>query len=204
MTTYDWLMLMCLMQGWMQGLWFLCRAIASNDRVIFNPIRERSEKQINELVSVIIHEMVHVIQHYRQKHRFLKGKDLEFRSYLDRHKGEYLDTRQKYDQTPDDESQKDLVNRYYDLYYASPQEIAAFAHQAALEIIDYYAFDLMTHGASDLNSKSISNFIDNKIGGRFRNPKNSREAMVRKRYLKLVYQEVIRYIEQRIAKTQKK
>ena len=21
MTTYDWLMLMCLMQGWMQGLW---------------------------------------------------------------------------------------------------------------------------------------------------------------------------------------
>lgn len=194
-----------------QGFWFTCRAISSNDPWTFREFTDIIETSSNRLVSVIIHEMVHIIQHYRQKDRYRQGKRWEFRSYLDRYKGDYLDTRKEYDKLPDGDDKKELKGRYARLYYASPQEIAAFAHEAALTIIRDFGFDDKSEyamdyliNASSVKSRDISDAIDKEIGSRFREPKNPKEAMVRKRYLKLVYQEVMRYIEQRIAKLQKK
>jgi hypothetical protein len=186
------------------GFYFMCRSIGTGDRYLSSFIDDAIKKTVSSLVSTSVHELVHVLQHNKQLN---KGRDeTEYRSYLDKRKGEFADMVNKSDQTPGQVT--DNNERYYNLYLASPQEIPAFAHQAALNIIRDFGFDDSDH-PGDLQIASVREFdiVDavNKITStRFSAPKTPKEAMVRKRYIKLVYQEVARYLQQRLAQLKSK
>lgn len=171
-----------------KGMSFLFRMLKANDREILNVIMRDLDRSIDKIVSIVVHEAVHIIQHKQQAHRPL-GKT-EYRSYLDKKKGEFYSAAQKAVKSKN-------KDRYYDLYYASPQEIAAFAHQMALDIIKANELDKVERlqDIPRVEAEDIVSYINNRISNRFAQPRNPQEVKVRRRYIKLVYQEVHRYIE---------
>ena len=171
-----------------KGMSFLFRMLKSGDREILNIMLRDMNSQIDKIVSIIVHEAVHLVQHKQQAHR-PHGKT-EYRSYLDKTKGEFYGAAQKAVKSKN-------KDRYYDLYYSSPQEIAAFAHQMALDIIKLNELDKVERlqDIPRLEAEDIVYAINQRINNRFAQPRNPQEVQVRRRYLKLVYQEVHRYIE---------
>lgn len=150
---------------------------------IFNSYSSRdSDRIIEELVNTIIHEYVHIAQHTQQ---FKKGRsDLEYRSYLTKDKPKFYSAINKmHAGEADDES--------YKLYRASPQEIAAFAHNAALKYIRDIDPDALEYYKRDLN-KDLTGYMEDM----FSDPTNRQEYKIFKRFHKLMYLEVVRYIEQ--------
>jgi hypothetical protein len=132
--------------------------------------------ELKRLTYTIVHEMVHVIQHLQQ---FRAGRfDLEYRSYLDPRKQQFPGD--QYISSPE----------YKKLYFASPQEIAAFSNEIALRIIDDYSDD----GDFSLDPKKLSKVIPRYLQ-LIKNPKTDLERKVYKRYAKLIYQEITRYLD---------
>lgn len=163
-------------------------------------IHKSIKKTVHALASISIHELVHVMQHNRQQ---VAGRaDTEYRSYLDRYNGEF---RSMADNDETSAAPTVSQDRHWNLYLASPQEIAAFAHEIALQVIREYGFDQATAAdeLTGLDAASISATVNAKLSGRFSKPASPKEAMIRKRYLKLVYQEIVRYIEHRLASFKK-
>jgi hypothetical protein len=182
---------------YVSGFYFLCKMVSSEDRHLAGIILD-DKKIIKKISSIVIHELVHVLQHAAQYDR--GREETEYRSYLDKRKGEFVDLHhKKYAQEKNsDEEDTDLQDKYNRYYRASPQEIAAFAHQAALQVIDDYGFsDVTNPDELTLSDDSIIYSVDWITGRVFSKPKTPKEAMVRKRYMKLVYLEVKRYIEHR-------
>ena len=171
----------------LDSLYFTCKMYASGDKQIVYVVNKGTETLIDNIVNTVLHELVHVIQHHRQASR----PDTEYRSYLDKKKGEFSALHDK-DNLSDTEK-----TRYYDLYLASPQEMAAFSHEMAMYIIRGY--DLKrTQNVEDIPKFSEEDIVDavkSFIHDRFRDPKNAKEYAVFKRYVKLVYQELDRYID---------
>jgi hypothetical protein len=158
----------------------------------------REEK--NAMIDTVIHETVHVIQHRKQSHR---GHDTEYRSYLDTRKGEFQDLARGEEVRWEDP-------RWDRLYYASPQEIPAFAHAMAQKVIRELGYDeepeYFLQGSKLTVPFAAGDFLrafETVVGGRYRDPRNPREQKILKRYLKLAYQGVQSYIEQRIKDSQK-
>lgn len=183
------------------GLWYIIKEIGRGDRNYASYLHDENLLRINNIASTVVHEVVHVLQHTQQN---VKGfKNHEYRSYLDKTKGEFVGLHSK--RNRDIETEK----RYYKLYLASPQEMAAFAHEIAIKMVN--DFDLrdarnledFNQSASAIDAQSIVDYVNEKVGSYFRMPENKREYAVYKRYVKLVYQELMRYIEQRRAKLQK-
>lgn len=176
------------------GFYFIVRMIGSADDYYTSRIDDATASVVRSLTNTALHELVHVVQHNQQK---LRGRDdTEYRSYLDKHKGEF--NAMAFDRAGSSNSDEKNNDRYYDLYLSSPQEIAAFAHNAALNIVKDYGFTQATDVGEivPVSPNSIMLAVDKVTGGRFKNPKNPKDAMIRKRYLKLVYQEVQRYLDQ--------
>jgi predicted SprT family Zn-dependent metalloprotease len=171
-----------------KGMSFLFKMLKSNDREVLNVLLKDMDSAIDKIVSIVVHEAVHLVQHKQQAHR--PGGKTEYRSYLDKTKGEFYGHAMKSTKTKN-------KDRYYDLYYASPQEIAAFAHQMALDVIKANGLDKVERlqDIPRIESEDIISYINNRISNRFAEPRNPQEVQVRRRYLKLVYQEVHRYIE---------
>lgn len=182
------------------GLWYIIKEIGRNDRHYVSYLLDDNKRRIDNIASTIVHEVVHVLQHTQQNKKGFGNH--EYRSYLDKTKGEFSKLHSK--RKRDDETQK----RYYKLYMASPQEMAAFAHEIAIKMVN--DFDLrdarnledFNHSASAIDAQSIVDYVNEKVGQYFRMPENRQEYAVYKRYVKLVYQELMRYIEQRRAKFQ--
>jgi hypothetical protein len=171
-----------------KGMSFLFRMLKGNDREAVGVLTQNLNQAIDKIVSIVVHEAVHLVQHKQQAHRPL-GKT-EYRSYLDKTKGEFYGHAMKSTKTKN-------KDRYYDLYYASPQEIAAFAHQMALDVIKANELDKVERlqDIPRIEGEDIIAYINNRINNRFAQPSNPQEVQVRRRYIKLVYQEVHRYIE---------
>lgn len=165
---------------------------SEGDNHWFRNLVYRLPDTFREISSVVVHELVHVVQHHSQRGR--KSFDTEYRSYLDKKKGEFYNLAGS--RSSDEES------RYDKLYYASPQEITAFAHQFALDILRAWDIDnaeeveqLPSMGADGVDHKEIVTSIKRGIIRKLNNPDNPQELKVYKRYLKLIYQEVVRGIE---------
>lgn len=173
-----------------KGMSFLFRMLKSGDREILNVMLKDMNQSIDKIVSIVVHEAVHLVQHKQQAHRPL-GKT-EYRSYLDKEKGEFY----KAATNPKLAKSKNK-DRYYDLYFASPQEISAFSHQMALDVIKANGLDKVERlqDIPRIKGEDIIAYINNRINNRFAQPRNPQEVQVRRRYIKLVYQEVHRYIE---------
>lgn len=149
----------------------------------------RIDSVIKHWASIFIHELVHVRQHLPQKQR---GREsIEYRSYLDNFKGEFLNLH--FEEGAKDER----TERWWDLYSASPQEIAARAHQAAITILDYYIRypeDIEYLDAEELRQivRKVPEFIEHSY---FRKPKTPNEQQVYRRYIRKTIEQIIDYIE---------
>ena len=163
------------------------------------------KKAINEYAGTFIHELVHIIQHARQKHR---GGKFEFRSHLDKEKNEFAKLARKNSVFPSDDSASSSPKlsseeraRYYNLYFASTAEIAAHAHNIALGIIRRYYLEqprptksmYIDQGNNAL--RDITRFIDGYLDKRYKGKTDPKVQAVYKRYHKLVYQEVYKFIQ---------
>lgn len=159
-------------------------------------IVDRKRNLVNQMTDTVLHELVHVMQHTQQFRR--PGGSVEYRSYLDRTKGELHNLYQGPEQGWDFESE-----HFQKLYRASPQEIGAFAHNMALDIIRGIGLD--EPGAEDtpLTATDFVEALRKVVGNEYRDPNNPRERAILNRYLKLAYQEVQRYIERKRAASKK-
>jgi hypothetical protein len=143
------------------------------------------------LINTFIHELVHIQQHQQQ---YLQGQSrTQYRSYLQKNPDEFRNRKS---------SSKVSQTREFDLYYSSPQEIAAHAHNIVLKIIHRYQLD--SSDPQDIKqflAKDVAGIvrdqIRDRIGGRFANPARTREYEVFKRYARVVYSELQRYLEKR-------
>jgi hypothetical protein len=171
-----------------EGMFSIIKMAASRDKIttqqVFFDGTGNTGSVVNHLVSVFLHEMVHVIQDQAQ----LGRPDIEYRSYLDKTKDEFRNL-----------SDRTRNSRFYDLYYASPQEMSAFSQQMALDAIR--KFKLRNIKSEEdiprITSEDILNFIKEVIGNRFGDPRNQKEYAVFKRYAKIVYQEVQKYLDEK-------
>jgi len=167
------------------------------------------EDSIYKIVDVFIHELVHIKQHAKQAKR--KGNNdyggrTEFRSYLDKDKNEYQKLAHKHWTGGDYDS--DLLSpeerqRYHQLYYASPAEISAHAHNIVSKIIknfdftntdDYTRADYIENAQIAL--RDITIYLDEYLHSRYKDSTDKRTQMVYKRYHKLVYQELHARLQQ--------
>lgn len=181
------------------GFTFIVRMASSGDRYYWGTLYYEIEGTVSNLVSTTLHELVHVIQYNQQD---IKGRDdIEYRSYLDKHKGEFRSIVDRTSSADDSTEDPWASDRFWNLYLSSPQEISAFAHQAALNIIKSYELHHDATTFENITSDDIIDAVDTITSQRFKNPKSRKELMVRKRYMKLVYLEVARYVD---AKKRKK
>ena len=123
---------------------------------------------LEEMTQVFVHELVHVVQHLKQSHR----STTEYRSYL-------TNDKKRFDDAIASSSDEDAH-----LYYASPQEIPAFAH------------DIVSNILRDMRGKKISRddiqyAVRDRVGSMFPNRTDPKVKKVYNKYLKLVYQELM-------------
>jgi hypothetical protein len=144
---------------------------------------EDLKKTLNVLASVIIHESVHLVQHSRQ---YMAGRQsTEYRSYLDPKRSTFPELQRQKDWSRDPENMK--------LYRASPQEITAFSHEYAMDIINDY------QSTSELDLLKDPQLLAQEIYDKLKKkriPNGEGEQKVFQRYAKLIYQEISRYLDQ--------
>jgi hypothetical protein len=184
------------------GLWFIIKSIGNGDRHYVSYLLEDNEKRINSITSTLIHEVVHVLQYTPQNTAGRHEDDYEYRSYLGK-KDELSKLNAKRKRTRKEKS------RYDKLYYASPQEIAAFSHEIAVKMANDLGLrgsrniEELNRAASAINAQSIIDHVK-EITGSYIMPQERKEFPVFKRYGKLVYQELMRYIDKQRERLQAK
>lgn len=131
---------------------------------------------IREMIGVLIHELVHVKQAAAQ----IKAGRIkrEYRSYVQPDKV-------RFDQVMKAIKAGTDTDADYVAYRASPQEIAAFAHQIAIMFIDDHA---------EVTPEIISRDIDRYIDRTF-NIKAKKQRTAFNRLHKMLYNELINYYE---------
>ena len=157
---------------------------ASIDDTVENPqeLLEYLSELTNQLTTTVIHEMVHIVQNWKQ---FKAGRnDKQYRSYLVKDPEKFYQSTERLntaDEQPDD----------WKWYHASPQEIAAYAHTIALDIIKDYQLS-----AYNIDSNTIIAYVKQHLKDSMPNPSTQQEVQIYRRYLKLAYQECMQYVQQ--------
>lgn len=174
------------------GFWYMINSIRRGEKDYVDTMLEKCDKKINLIASTIVHEVVHVLQHKRQKDA--KHTGTEYRSYLDKKNGEFVDLHnRRWSKSAKNKLSPEEEGRYLDLYYASPQEIASFSNEIAINIIRDFDIDgarnveELNRAAGDVDAESVIDYVRTHLRNRFRSPENKREYAVFKRYVKLTY-----------------
>lgn len=150
---------------------------------------------IATISSIFIHELVHVRQHKPQHHRIIKNFPVEYRSYIEKDKKKVVKA-----------ATDQLSNLDRDIYLATIQEIQAFAHQRAIDIIDiishridvdamrkYELLGAMANLDDFFEHKEWKNLASFKEYNEFNTPKEENRYKVFKRFMKIVYQELMNF-----------
>lgn len=171
--------------------WLFDQAMRANDKDVGQRIVELSidSKQmwqriepkaidlIRQMISTLIHESVHVAQAvaYRKAGRI----DVKDRSYLERDK-------QKLQAAIDDIASGNPTQQSSKAYRSIDREIAAFAHEAALAFID-------DHGGNP-TQQDVQMYLP-KYANQLFDRYDRKERVPYNRFYKLLYNEVIRFME---------
>ena len=142
---------------------------------------------IHKWANTMTHELVHVFQHAEQYKK--KRISTEYRSYAEKDPAKFQTAVRRLT-TPDD----------YKIYRASPQEITAFAHNIASQILKNTKFrSKILWGDLDQSnySKIISDYVAEHLKYTPEQRKNTNyiERKVFNRYVKQVYQILQHYVE---------
>lgn len=132
---------------------------------------------VYEMINIILHELTHVVQDVRQIHR---GGDTEYRSYLTKNPifNDILEKMYNGAKLSDEEFQ---------IYFSSPQEIAAHAHNIAADVIKNVE-------GSRPTAQDIQKAVKNLVGEFLSDRSDPRISKIYNRYLKLVYQQVMNHL----------
>jgi uncharacterized protein (DUF2164 family) len=185
------------------GLWYILKSIGRNERDYLHGVFNGADKLIEKIASTTVHEVVHVLQHAAQGTAGRKHEDYEYRSYLDKKKGEFVDLHNRMHGSDEPSMSPEEDQRYYKLYMASPQEIASFSHELAISMIKDLGLDMVQtlqelEGiVGEVDAYDFIHYVNDKVGHYYRKPENRKEYAVYKRYVKLMYQEVMRFVQQK-------
>lgn len=164
------------------------------NKYIIEDILQEISDFVRNIASTFLHELVHIAQHHKQKHREVGPSGLpktQYYSYLDNPKvrnaieGELQQLNKEYKYSP----------RFLELHSSSPQEIAANANQTAVNIaIEWGLFekyfnieDLTPEMVADMG-KTIPSHVKNYLVPASSDPNIRRiEEKVHKRYIKIIY-----------------
>lgn len=145
----------------------------------------RTVSRIQAIASVIIHELVHVNQHYKQRLKNRASDQYEYRGYTTK-KHKYKDAVERLTTTggtPED----------YTIYKASPQELPSFAHEAALDLIRAHE---ITKGMDPTEVQRILNqHIGDFIDVDLKPLAGTKYQKIVNRFTKLLYNEVMNYAQ---------
>jgi len=150
-------------------------------------------------VTTLIHEIGHFIQISRQLHYQKNVDALEYRSYLMKDKKKFAELMKNKD-----------TDYKFKLYYASPQEIAAYAQESAYGIILEILGTVLDSSLENKDSvRDVLFKLDQAILGLSNNttsyqiiqtyrdffykPANKKEFAIYKRFIKIVYQQLTQY-----------
>jgi hypothetical protein len=139
--------------------------------------------EIDNCVSVFIHEMVHAQQDMQQYNKGISSDDTEYRSYLT--------SKDKFMQmVTDPESSEFQGDNFSRIYQASPQEMAAYAHQYAISFIK----DNKLNDPTVVADKAVMAKLQNYLGNFYKDRTNQKEYKILKRYGSLVYSNVMDFL----------
>lgn len=164
-------------------------------RADYNLFYESVNKIVSEITSVFIHELTHVIQYKKENSAKMQAQG--YRSYIEPDKKKFYKSVGRINAGTADDAD-------FNAYLGSPQEIAAFAQQEALSYIEsndvHEITDLeeLLDFKDKLHSYGLGSRLRYTSFNRFKNPENKTEYIIFKRFSKLVYQEVVNYVDQRI------
>ncbi len=165
---------------------------------------------IDKIVNIFVHELVHVKQHQPQGKRLVDKGNTEYRSYLTKNKKRFNQDVNTFATKLD-----------WQIYHGSPQEIDAFAHNMAMELIDMATFN---RNMEYINDPAMLAELEGMLNGvqeamkhrefrgnttyedkykEFNDPKNQQHYKVYKRFMKKVYLQVQQYTEKLKSKIQK-
>ena len=142
---------------------------------------------ITQFSETVTHELVHLFQHAEQFRK--KRGSFEYRSYAEKDPEKFRDAMR------DKSSMKN-----YKIYLASPQEITAFAHNIASQILKNTEIKSMIYW-SDIDQSKYDKIISDYVAKHLRYTPEQRRNMnyierkVFNRYAKSVYQILQHYIE---------
>lgn len=155
-----------------------------------------ADDPIESLTTTFTHEAVHVVQGARQP----ANQDQEYRSYKDNKKkkqdgkGEFY----RLASIPNGDRTPGQTARWKELYHASPQEIAAFAHNIAQNIISTYKLrqvdpsnHQLMHGIFRMIPMEVKNYLK---------PNTPQEYKIYNRYVKISTKVLQSYIDMLIAR----
>jgi organic radical activating enzyme len=163
---------------------------------------------IRSLSRITIHELTHVSQHLRQQinpSMNVMRPVTDYRSYLAKSKQEFYDAFKK-----DSNGNYIKSELFYKLHASSPQEVASHAHDLAITILT----DLNLDNAQSVeeiekvikdNTTYIKHEVHDFLKSRGLVPTTKTEYNIFKRYLKLVYLELMNYkeyLKSKLSKTQ--
>jgi hypothetical protein len=127
--------------------------------------------------------MVHAQQHQAQ---FVRNKDADYRSYI---KTKTIPSKKEFQTMIDTPGALDDPTNYK-LYRASPQEMAAFANQAAAKFIKDHGLNKPGIKPNASTMSALQLYLDNF----FRDKNNPKEYKLLKRYGNLIYKAVADYL----------
>lgn len=170
--------------------------IKLNDKFIIqiNDIIMHNEKfnpqKLNKLIGTFSHELVHAYQHITQIAN--KREKPEYRSYIAKQKD--------FDRSLYKIEKNIADNIDYERYFASPQEIPAFAHTIAVYLIDMAQPDPVNEQNVndiieniDVILKDVPTWIEHPIVDAYHSVMKEQYYKVYKKLLKLTYNEIINY-----------
>jgi DNA-binding transcriptional MerR regulator len=148
---------------------------------------------LSDMIGTFTHELVHAKQTINQWN-LNKGPNIEYRSYMDNSKDEFNNLIRKLYNTGLSPTEH---KRFLQLYKSSPQEIPAFAHSIAVDIINKFNISNLNHHDKIQQSQKmiqsipfmVNQFLNNNIPNDHKLYKS-----VYNKYLKLVYTEIKNYI----------
>lgn len=139
------------------------------------------------LTNILLHEVVHVIQHL-QVDRSNNKDPMVHKSYLSNKK---LTNKAGQDEFYQKSVAKEFDSRWDRLYHADAREITAYAHNFVQQFIRKYD---LNKGNTLPPLNVIAREIPDEVKTRF-NPTNNKELKVYNRYLKTIYNELARTYE---------
>jgi hypothetical protein len=140
----------------------------------------------NRLSTIFIHETVHVAQNLTHTDKVKQGlmKNPEYRSYLQKDMESFIN---QINNLKNDSSG-------FRLYKSSPQEITSMAHDIALNIIQKFKWDEYTDPTKIvIDPNEISLHVNDHLRNARIYPTTKTEKMIYKRYMKLIYSELVMY-----------